>query len=118
MVMLDNYEPSMQPPDDLDGGRALEWDEVEPLLAQLQQELDRIYQQKAANGGDYNPLIADANGAWVFYNHAEPDLSPDVMDRDEDLQTNIYNCVRKAFIDGYMVGFKLRVSGQRYIAGG
>ncbi len=115
--MLDNYEPSMESPDDADGGRCLDWEEAEPLLEQLEREIDLTYQQKDLQEGEWNPLIYEANGAWVFYNHAEPELPEVTHKLDEDLRQNIYNCIRKAFIDGYIVGFKLRVSGQRYVPG-
>ena len=71
------------------GGTAITAEDGEKELAQFE---DWIDDQTEGSVGD------KAIDNWLDYRHCE------VVGRE-------YNCIRKAYIDGYMRGFEMRLSG-------
>jgi hypothetical protein len=114
---LIEYTPSMCELDSPEGGHALDWELAVQEIAKLTAAIDQLYHHKASAPDKLNALLDDANNAWCSYNHAEPEDYERFEDDRDILKAEVYDCIRKAYIDGYMVGFQLRISGQRYSDG-
>lgn len=94
----EEYEPPMSE----QGGAPYEKDESKEKVEELNDLL--------AYDDDAYTLLGQAHDVWLYYNHCA--IYKKNANGDD---TEVYeHYIRKAFIDGYMVGYKIRLTGKTY----
>lgn len=102
-----NYK-DYTPPMEQDGGSAMEKAESNAALRDFNFLLEQM-RTESISGDDADCLLKEAVAAWLCYNHCEIYGNKD----GEDIPIAELVC-RKSFIDGYMVGYRLRLTGETY----
>jgi hypothetical protein len=94
----DEYEPPMSE----NGGTPYEKDEAKKNVEEFNNLIE--YDDEAYT------LLGQASDVWLYYNHC----AIYKKSADGDYAEVYEHYIRKAFIDGYMVGYKLRLTGKTY----